>query len=100
MKRLTDKKGREILPNVRRKREATLVEELQRDHGYTFMEIARRDERTSMMFDRKTNVMSGAVVVKLAVPLDSALGAGFTLARRKKDAKEKAASKPTRKAKT
>ena len=61
-------------PTAKQQREFKLFEKLQAEHGYTLMDACRGMEKTQLMFDRTTKKMSVAIVMRLAVPADSAIG--------------------------
>lgn len=67
----------ELVVNAKQKREYALFAKLQDLHGYTLMPPRRGVDETMMVFDRRTNKMDVALVLRLAVPQDSALGEAY-----------------------
>lgn len=63
-------------PTKKQLQETKLLEKLQQDHDYLITKMDRRKERFTSIFKRKgkTMVYVPAVMLRLAVPADSALG--------------------------
>lgn len=65
-----------IKPTKKQLRENKLLEELQHNHGYLITKTDRKKERFTSIFKQKgkTLVYVPAVMLRLAVPMDSAIG--------------------------
>jgi hypothetical protein len=78
---MTTKKSLSATTKAKHKREYALFTELQNKHGYLLLEPGRGVEKTQLMFDRKTKKMCVTCVMRLSIPVSSALGLAIAKAR-------------------
>lgn len=78
------REGRLVTKAQKRTRESKLLMELQRDHGYSMSLMPEEGDQTGMLVvlptskTKKPGTMRAVRFVKLAVPVDSALGRALT----------------------
>lgn len=81
------------ISDAKRKRESKLLMELQKNHGYTMLDTIKSVDRLMWSFDFKTGSGTLTRMLRLSVPIQSALGRAMAQSDKAKAARQRASER-------